>query len=93
MKGKSLQEEDLEDCYGYIDIATNLLAYDSKYSEIISSLLGKTVIAEDLSCAIAIGKKYSHRFKIVTLDGQVVNPGGSMTGGSAIQNIGILSRT
>ncbi len=92
VKGKSLQEDGLEDCYGYIDIATNLLNYDEKYTEIISSLLGKTVIAEDLSCAITIGKKYSHRFKIVTLDGQVVNPGGSMTGGSAIQNIGILSR-
>ncbi len=92
VKGKNLNEEGLDDCYGYIDIATNLLSYDEKYAEIISSLLGKTVIAEDLSCAISIGKKYSHRFKIVTLDGQVVNPGGSMTGGSAIQNIGILSR-
>ncbi len=93
VKGKTLEEKDLDDCYGYIDIATKLLTYDSKYSEIISSLLGKTVIAEDLSCAIAIGKKYNHRFKIVTLDGQVVNAGGSMTGGSAIQNIGILSRS
>lgn len=93
VKGKSLEEKDLDDCYGYVDIATNLLSFDSKYSEIISSLLGKTVIAEDLSCAISIGKKYNHRFKIVTLDGQVVNAGGSMTGGSAIQNIGILSRS
>ena len=51
---------------------------------IFSSLLGRTVIAEDLDKAIAMARKYGHRFKIVTLDGQVLNPGGSMTGGSAV---------
>lgn len=93
VKGRNLEETGLEDCLGYVDKAVKLLDYDSKYEQIISSLLGKTVVAEDLSCAIAIAKKYNQRFKIVTLDGQVINAGGSITGGSAAQNAGILSRS
>lgn len=93
VKGRNLDETGLEDCLGYVDKAVKLLDYDSKYEQIISSLLGKTVVAEDLSCAIAIAKKYNQRFKIVTLDGQVINAGGSITGGSAAQNAGILSRS
>lgn len=50
------------------------------------------MIAEDLNCATSIAKKYSYRFKIVTLDGQVVNAGGSLTGGSLNRNTGLLSR-
>ena len=50
------------------------------------------MIAEDLNCATTIAKKYSYRFKIVTLDGQVVNAGGSLTGGSLNRNTGLLSR-
>lgn len=93
VKGRTLEEDGLEDCLGYVDKAVNLLDYDNKYGEIISSLLGKTIVAEDLSCAIEIAKKYKQRFKIVTLDGQVINAGGSITGGSAAQNAGILSRS
>ncbi len=92
IKGKTLDEKGLDDCYGYVDMAVNLITYDGLYHEIISSLLGKTVVAEDLTSAIAIAKKYNHRFKIVTLDGQVINPGGSMTGGSQDRSAGILSR-
>ena len=93
VKGRDLDEDGLEDCLGYVDKAVNLLKYDAIYSEIISSLLGKTVVAEDLTCAIEIAKKYDQRFKIVTLDGQVINAGGSITGGSGTQNAGILSRS
>ena len=93
VRGRSLDEEGLEDCLGYVDKAVNLLDYDGVYSELIASLLGKTVVADDLTCAIEIAKKYDQRFKIVTLDGQVVNAGGSITGGSAAQNAGILSRS
>ena len=57
-------------------IADKLLAYDKKYSEIISSLLGKVVVCDNLDNAVVMAKKYSYSFKIVTLDGQVVNPGG-----------------
>ena len=92
IKGKVLDEKDLDDCFGYINLACELVQYDKKYTEIIKSLLGRTVVAEDLDAAIAIAKKYNYKFKIVTLDGQVVNAGGSMTGGAKLQNAGILSR-
>ena len=92
IKGKVLDEKGLDDCYGYINLASKLVQYDSKYTEIIKSLLGRTVVSEDLDAAIAIAKKYNYKFKIVTLDGQVVNAGGSMTGGAKLQNAGILSR-
>ena len=73
-------------------MASELVETDAKYREIIKSLLGRTVVCDDLDCAVAIAKKYTYRFKIVTLDGQVINAGGSMTGGSRTQNAGILSR-
>ena len=92
IKGKVLDEKDLDDCFGYINLASELVDYDKKYIEIIKSLLGRTVVAEDLDAAIQIAKKYNYKFKIVTLDGQVVNAGGSMTGGAKLQNAGILSR-
>lgn len=92
VKSKPFTEKGLDDCYGFVDMADKLLDFDEKYGEIIRSLLGRTVVAEDLDSAIVIAKKYSYRFKIVTLDGQVVNAGGSMTGGSRGHNAGILSR-
>lgn len=92
VKSKSFTEKGLDDCYGFVDMADRLLDFDEKYGEIIRSLLGRTVVAEDLDSAIVIAKKYAYRFKIVTLDGQVVNAGGSMTGGSRGHNAGILSR-
>ncbi len=92
VKSKEFTEKDLDDCYGFVDMADKLLDYDSKYSEIIKSLLGRTAVAEDLDSAVTMAKKYAYRFKIVTLDGQVINAGGSMTGGSRGQNAGILNR-
>ncbi len=92
IKGRELDENGLEGCDGYINIASEIVECDSDYHEIIVSQLGRTVIARDIDSAISIGKKYNHRFKIVTLDGQVINAGGSMTGGSKLQNSGFLSR-
>ena len=92
IKSRALEEKGLEDCFGYVAVASELVGCDKKYNEVIGSLLGRTVVVEDMDCAIMIAKKYSHKLKIVTLDGQVVNPGGSMTGGSRTQNAGILSR-
>ena len=92
IKPRELRENGLEDCYGFVGVAANLCSCDNKYSGILYSLLGKIVIAEDLNCATTIAKKYSYRFKIVTLDGQVVNAGGSLTGGSLNRNTGLLSR-
>ena len=92
VKGNTLQEKGLDDCYGYINLASDLVECDSKYNNVIVSLLGRTVVSEDLDSAVEIAKKYSYKFKVVTLDGQVVNAGGSMTGGARLQNAGILSR-
>lgn len=92
IKSRELEEKGLDDCFGYVAVASELVGCDKKYSEVIGSLLGRTVVVEDMDCAISIAKKYSHKLKIVTLDGQVINPGGSMTGGSRTQNAGILSR-
>ncbi|MDR1630095.1 MAG: chromosome segregation protein SMC [Oscillospiraceae bacterium] len=93
IRARSLDERGLDDCYGYVNVASALVATEPKYADIIKSLLGKTVIVEDIDCAVAISKKYAHRFKIVTLDGQVINAGGSMTGGSRVQSSGFLSRS
>ncbi len=92
VKGKELKENGLEKCRGYVDIAANLVKHDKRYQGIVDNLLGRIVIVEDIDCAIAMAKQYQNRFKIVTLDGQVVNPGGSMTGGSVNKEAGILSR-
>ena len=92
IRGRDIDEDDLEDCTGYMCVASDIVECDETYKEIISSLLGKTVVADDIDSAVAIGRKYKHRFKIVTLDGQVVNAGGSMTGGSKINHSGFLSR-
>ena len=92
IKPRGLRENGLEDCYGFVGVAANLCSCDNKYNGILYSLLGKIVIVEDLNCATTIAKKYSYRFKIVTLDGQVVNAGGSLTGGSLNRNTGLLSR-
>ena len=92
IRGKNLQERDLEECPGYVGIASDLVRCSGEYAEIIRNLLGRIVLVESLDHAIKMARKYQNRFKIVTLDGQVMNAGGSMTGGSASQNAGILSR-
>ncbi len=92
IKSKSLQEKGLEKCHGFVGIASDLISCDDKYRAVAENLLGRTVITENLDNAVAMAKEYGQRFKIVTLDGQVVNPGGSMTGGSVNKEAGILSR-
>ncbi|MBE6820420.1 MAG: chromosome segregation protein SMC [Ruminococcaceae bacterium] len=93
VKSRPFTENGLEKCEGFVDMADRLLEYDSKYSEIIGSLLGRTAVVDNIDNGIAMAKKYSYRFKIVTLDGQVLNAGGSMTGGSRGSGSGFLSRT
>ncbi len=90
--GEELREGQLSGEYGFVGIASDLVTYDKKYADIFSNLLGRTVIVEDLDCGIAMARKYRNRFRIVTLDGQVINRGGSMTGGSVNQKSGVLSR-
>lgn len=92
IKPRYLDEKELDDNLGFVAVASELVECKSEYKNIVSNLLGRVVIVEDMDCAIGIAKRYSNRFKIVTLDGQVINPGGSMTGGSQSKSDGILSR-
>ena len=92
IQGRQLQENGLEGCRGFVGIAANLVTAEPKYAQIVDNLLGRTVIVQDMDAAIMMAQKYKNRFKIVTLDGQVMNPGGSMTGGSVNKEAGILSR-
>ncbi len=93
IKGRKLTENNLESCNGFIGVACDLCSCKDEYKDILSSLLGRIVIAENLNSAVAIAKKYGYKFKIVTLDGQVVNAGGSLTGGSLGRKSGLLSRS
>lgn len=92
VKGMVLRENNIEMQEGYVAIASELVKYDGAFVGIINSLLGRIVIAENIDLATAISKKYSYKFRIVTLDGQVINAGGSFTGGSSSRSTGILTR-
>jgi len=92
LKGRRLEEKGLDRCRGFVGIASDLVEAKDIYRGIVENLLGRTVVAQDIDAAIAMANQYQNRFKIVTLDGQVMNPGGSMTGGSVNKEAGLLSR-
>ena len=92
IRGEELRLNGVEREYGFVGVASRLVSFDPRYQNIFYNLLGRTVIAEDLDCGIAMARKYRNAFRIVTLDGQVINRGGSMTGGSVSRNSGVLSR-
>ena len=77
---------------GFVGLAYDLVSYDRQYDGIIANLLGRTIVAQTLADAIRMSKNNSNRLRIVTLDGQLINAGGSMTGGSYVRNAGMLSR-
>ncbi len=92
VKGSYLNQNGLENEDGFEGIASELVRCDSKYRDIISSVLGRTAVADDINSAVRIAKKYGYKFRIVTLDGQIINAGGSLTGGSLKETSGIISR-
>jgi len=92
IRGEELRQNGVEKEFGFVGVASRLVRFDSKYQNIFQNLLGRTVVVEDLDCGIALARKYRSAFRIVTLDGQVINRGGSMTGGSVSRNAGVLSR-
>lgn len=87
VKGRTLtaQERQVLTMDGCLGVASELISFEEKYRGIVESLLGRTVVARDLDCAIPIMKKANHAFRLVTLNGDVMHPGGSMTGGSIQQ--------
>ena len=93
VKGKRLEKVNQKDVSGTIEIASDLVKCDKKYEGIILSLLGRTVIVDDMNEAIALAKQNSYSFKIVTLKGDLINPSGSISGGSFAQKtVNILGR-
>ena len=80
------------DAEGFMGLALELVSFDEKYRNIFENLLGRTVIAETLADAVAIARENNNQFRIVSLDGQMIHAGGSMTGGSAAKGTGVLSR-
>ncbi len=92
VKSREFKEDGFDSIFGFVGIASDLVKVDNKYSEIIKYLLGGTVVTEDIDSAVTLAKKYNYRVKVVSLDGQVINPGGTITGGSLVKQAGILSR-
>ena len=77
---------------GYVAVADTLVTADEKFRSVISSLLGRTVVFDNIDHATAMAKDLRYRVRVVTLDGQQINVGGSFTGGSAAQKNGALAR-
>ena len=92
IRGDELSQGGVEKEFGFVGIASRLVEFAPQYTNIFNNLLGRTVIVEDMDCGIAMARKYRNAFRIVTLDGQVINRGGSMTGGSTNRSAGVLSR-
>lgn len=93
IKPRSIDSESYEtikSMNGFVDIASNLVKYDTKYRNIVLSLLGTIIVVDNIDNANLISKKLKNRYKVVTMTGEVVNIGGSITGGS-LKKSSILS--
>ncbi|MBR2138009.1 MAG: AAA family ATPase [Bacilli bacterium] len=94
IKPKSVDPETLREVrniIGFVGIASELVSYDSKYYNIIMNQLGNIIVASDINTAIAISKKINHRYRVISLDGELIHVGGIMTGGSLKNNAGYIS--
>lgn len=94
IKGKRIiVSEEMKSLNGYIGIASEILSYDTLYKNIVEYTLGRVIVAKDMNSALNISKLGRHNYKIVTLTGEVINPGGALTGGSVKgKSISLLGR-
>ncbi len=88
----NVDRKTIESSKGYVGYADTLVRRDRKYDEIVKNLLGRTVVFDNLDNATAMERAIGYKIKCVTLDGQIINTGGSFTGGSSRRESGILSR-
>lgn len=93
IRGRSLDRGSAERCTGYVAVASELVECDEKFKDIVSSFLGTTVICDNIDNAVAMARQNKHKFRIVTVGGDVIQAGGAMTGGSVVKSTGSLSRT
>jgi len=78
---------------GVVGVAKDLIAYDPRYENAFANLLGNVLVTDTLDTAISISRKHGYNYKLVTLTGEVINPGGAMTGGSAAnRGSGVFNR-
>ncbi|MBQ9534668.1 MAG: chromosome segregation protein SMC [Clostridia bacterium] len=92
VRGRSRPKADPSRDAGFVGWGDELLECEEKYRGIVSSQLSGTAVADNIDNAVAMAKRHGYAFRIVTLDGQLVNTSGAMTGGSLGKNTGILSR-
>lgn len=90
---RNYRNEDIKNLPGYIAFAKDIVRYESKYGNVIKYLLGRVIIAQDIDSALKIARNVNLSCKIVTLDGDIINPGGAITGGSKIKNNLFLNRS
>ncbi len=94
IKPKSIDPNTLrniKDIIGYVGIASDLVTYDSKYYNIVMNQLGNIIVAANIKTAIQISKKVNHQYRVVSLDGELLHVGGSLTGGSLNRNTSFIS--
>lgn len=83
IKGNKLTLDSNITCMeGYIGIASDIIKYPKKYEKAVNNVLGRVIVAKDMDCALNISKKGNNNYRIVTLSGEIIAPGGALTGGS-----------
>lgn len=92
IKSNKIDTRNIKVGTSFIGLASDLIKFDDKYRNIIENILGRTIIIDNIDNAIKFAKENNHKFKVVTLDGEILNPGGSLTGGSLRVSGNILSR-
>lgn len=92
IKSNKIDKNAIKSSTKYIGIASELVKFDEKYKNIIENVLGRTIVIGSMDEAIKFARETNHRYKVVTLDGEILNPGGSLTGGTVRTNGNILSR-
>ena len=94
IKPKSIDPETLREArsmLGFIGVASDLVTYDSKYYNIIMNQLGNIIVTNDINSAINISRKINHRYRVISLDGEIIHVGGIMSGGSTKNNNSYIS--
>ena len=92
IKSKKINENTVNSKTEYIKVASDLVSFDEKYRDIVENILGRTIVIDNIDNGIKFANETNHKFKVVTLDGDILNPGGSLTGGSLKTSTNILSR-
>ncbi len=89
---RGLKETSVLDETGVIGLASDIVTYEDRFGDLVKHLLGRTVVVENIDRAVEIARRYHYSLRLVTLDGELLSPGGSMTGGAFKNNSNLLGR-